>query len=124
MSKKISSVKARLFVIDQETGNILAGQRKAILNLSAELSSWIIDADSAFVESAEAYAALTDLFVAEKDVNICLEFSADRKYTGSCKINQFKPGALYKDLAQYSIKLQGDEELFMDELNISVNAIS
>lgn len=120
MSKKTSVIKVRLFIIDQETGDILAGQRKAILNLSAEAIGWTIDADSAFVESAEAYEALTDLFVAGKDVNIRLEFSADRKYTGSCKINQFKPGALYNDLAQYSIKLQGNEELLMDASNMKI----
>lgn len=114
------SKKVRLFIIDYETGNILAGQRNAILICSTESDNWNINADSMFMESDEAYEALSNAFLQDKAVKVRLEFSPGRKYTGSCTIKKFIKDIPYNDLAQYSLILQGDRALPIDELDSGI----
>lgn len=120
MSKKISVIKVRLLILEHETNRILAGQRDATLNISTKENDWNIDADSIFVESDEAHAALTKAFLEGKDVKVRLEFSPTRKYIGSCTIERFKPDAPYNDLAQYALLLQSNSELIIVEPDMRV----
>ena len=115
MGKKISDIKVRLFILDHEKGSVLASQRDAVLNRSAETMDWNVYANSMFIESEEAYTALADLFAEEKSVNAYLQFVSGRKYAGSCTIKRFKSDTPYRDLAQYSLVFEGNGSLRADE---------
>lgn len=108
-------MKARLFILNHERSNILASQRDAILNRSAETMDWNIYADSMFIESDEAYTNLAKLFAEEKSVNAYLQFLSGRKFVGSCTIKRFKSDTPYSDLAQYSLIFEGNGALLADE---------
>lgn len=134
MSKKISGMKVKLFIMDEATGKVLAGQRSATLNRSAEtidatskdsegnwkesmpgFKEWSIDADGTFVESDEAYAILEDAFINGENVNVYLEFPSGRKHTGNATITDFPIEAPYDDVVSYSVSLQGSGALAITE---------
>lgn len=127
---KISGMKVKLFIKDATTGQVLAGQRNATLNRSAEsidatskdtagfwteslqgFKSWSIDADGAFVESDVAYELLETAFLNSENVDVYLELPSGTKYEGNATITDFSLEAPYDDLVTYSISLQGSGAL-------------
>lgn len=136
---KISGMKVKLYIKDEVTGKVLAGQKSATLNRSAEtidatskdsegnwkesmpgFKEWSIDADGAFVESDEAYAILEDAFINGENVKVYLEFPSGRKYTGVSTITDFPIEAPYDDIVSYSLSLQGSGALVIAEAGVAV----
>ncbi|MCU4842306.1 phage major tail protein, TP901-1 family [Bacillus cereus] len=130
MASKVSGMKVKLYVEDSATGKVLAGQRNATLNRSAEsidatskdtegfwkeslqgFKSFSIDADGAFVQDDEAYKILETKFLNSENVDVYLEMPSGTKYRGSCTITDFSLEFPYDDLVTYSISLQGNGAL-------------
>lgn len=127
---KISGMKVKLYIEDATTGKLLAGQRNATLNRSAEsidatskdtagfwkesvagFKEWSIEADGAFVESDVAYGLLETAFLNSENVNVYLELPSGTKYKGNATITDFSLEAPYDDLVTYSLSLQGSGAL-------------
>ncbi|SIT90631.1 phage major tail protein, TP901-1 family [Edaphobacillus lindanitolerans] len=127
---KISGMKVKLFIKDAATGKILAGQRNATLNRSAEtidstskdtegfwkesiagFKEWSIDSDGAFIETDEAYAVLESAYLNSENVDVYLEFPSGRKYEGNATITDFSLEVPYDDLVTWSLALQGSGAL-------------
>lgn len=130
MASKISGMKVKLYIKDATTGKVLAGQRNATLNRSAEsidatskdtegfwteslqgFKSWSIDADGAFVQDDVAYGILETAFLNSENVDVYLELPSGTKYEGNATITDFSLEAPYDDLVTYSISLQGNGAL-------------
>lgn len=130
---KVSGMKVKLYIMEAGTGKVLAGQRNATLNRSAEtidatskdtegfwteslqgFKSFSIDADGAFVESDEAYASLEAAFVNSENVDVYLEMPSGTKYKGNCTITDFSLEFPYDDLTTYSLSLQGNGALITE----------
>lgn len=130
MAGKVSGMKVKLFIKEAMTGKVLAGQRNATLNRSAEsidatskdtegfwkesiqgFKEFSIDADGAYVESDEAYKILEDAFLASENVDVYLEMPSGTKYEGNCTITDFSLEFPYDDLVTYSISLAGNGAL-------------
>ncbi|MCX2828364.1 phage major tail protein, TP901-1 family [Bacillus pseudomycoides] len=127
---KITGMNCKLYIKDATTGKLLAGQRNATLNRSAEsidatskdtagfwkeslqgFKEWSVDADGAFVESDEAYGLLEQAFIDSTNVVVYLQLPSGTKYEGSCTITDFRLEMPYDDLVTYSISLQGSGAL-------------
>ncbi|MCT9858221.1 phage major tail protein, TP901-1 family [Priestia megaterium] len=127
---KISGMKVKLFIKDATTGKLLAGQRNATLNRSAEsidatskdtagfwkesvagFKEWSIEADGAFVESDVAYGLLETAFLNSENVDIYLELPSGTKYEGNATITDFSNEFPFDDLVTYSISFQGSGAL-------------
>ena len=111
------------------TGVVLAGQRSATLNRSAEtidtttkdgdgwaesesgMKSWSIDCDGAYIESDAAYGTLETAFLAGTKVDAYIQFPSGAKYSGKVVITDFPLEFPYDDLVTYSISLQGSGAL-------------
>lgn len=130
MSGKVSGMKVKLFIKEAMSGKVLAGQRNATLNRSAEsidatskdtegfwkesiqgFKEWSIDCDGAFIESDEAYKILETAFLASENVDVYLELPSGTKYEGNATITDFSLEAPYDDLVTWSIALQGNGAL-------------
>jgi TP901-1 family phage major tail protein len=129
---KVSGMKVKLYIKSATTGQILAGQRNATLNRSAEtidttskdtegfwteslqgFKSFSIDADGAFVQDDAAYATLETAFVNSENVDVYLEMPSGIKYEGNCTITDFSLEFPYDDLTTYSLSLQGNGALLV-----------
>lgn len=127
---KVSGMKVKLYVEDEVTGKVLAGQRNATLNRSAEsidatskdtegfwkeslqgFKSFSIDADGAYVTDDEAYQILENKFLNSENVKVYLQMPSGTKYAGECTITDFSLEFPYDDLVTYSISLQGSGSL-------------
>ena len=127
-------MKVKLFIKDATTGKVLAGQRNATLNRSAEsidatskdtagfwkesvagFKEFSIEADGAFVESDVAYGLLETAFLNSENVDIYLELPSGTKYEGNATITDFSLEAPYDDLVTYSLSLQGNGALNVTE---------
>lgn len=130
MAGKVSGMKVKLFIKDATTGQVLAGQRNATLNRSAEsidatskdtegfwqeslqgFKSFSIDADGAFVQDDAAYQILETAFLNSENVDAYIEMPSGTKYEGNCTITDFSLEFPYDDLVTYSISLQGSGAL-------------
>jgi TP901-1 family phage major tail protein len=133
MAGKVNGMKVKLFVEDAATGKVLAGQKNATLNRSAEtidatskdtdgfwteslqgFKSWSIDCDGAFVTDDEAYAILEEAFVAGENVNVFLQMPSGTKYKGNATITDFPIEAPYDDIVTYSVSLTGNGALVIE----------
>lgn len=129
---KVSGMKVKLYIKSATTGQILAGQRNATLNRSAEtidatskdtegfwteslqgFKSFSIDADGAFVQDDAAYGILETAFVNSENVDVYIEMPSGTKYEGNCTITDFSLEFPYDDLTTYSISLQGSGALLV-----------
>lgn len=127
---KISGMKVKLFIKEAATGNVLAGQRNATLNRSAEtidatskdtegnwtesipgFKSWSIDSDGAFVVDDVAYETLEMAYLNGENVDVYLELPSGNKYEGNATITDFPIEAPYDDVVTYSVSLQGNGKL-------------
>lgn len=130
MAGKITGMNVKVFIKDATTGHVLAGQKNAKLNRSAEtidatskdtVGNWkeslqgfkefSIDCDGAFVQDDVAYGLLETAFLDSKPVEVYLEFPSGTKYEGSCTITDFSLEFPYDDLSTYSVSLQGSGAL-------------
>lgn len=130
MSGKMSGMKCKLFIHDGLNGSLLAGQRNATLNRSAEtidatskdtegnwteslpgFKSFSIDSDGAFVVDDVAYQTLETKFVNSENVVVYIEMPSGTKYVGECTITDFSLEFPYDDLTTYSLSLQGSGAL-------------
>jgi len=130
MGNKITGMKVKLYIIDNETGKILAGQRNATLSRSADtidatskdtegfwkeslqgFKEWSIDADGCYVTDDEAYSILESAFLNSDNVDVYLEMPSGEKMKGNCSISDFSLEAPYDDLVTYSLSLQGNGAL-------------
>lgn len=125
MSGKQSGMKVKLWIHKAGTDQVLAGQKNATLNRSAETidsttkqsdgwtesiqgaKSWSIDADGAFVESDEAFSILEEAFLNSEPVAVYIEFPSKRRYLGKAIINDIPLDFPYDDLVTYSLSLTG-----------------
>ena len=124
--KKQAGMKVKLWIHKEGTDQVLAGQRNATLNRSAEtidatskdsegfwteslagFKSFSIDCDGAFVESDEAYEILEDAFMNNEAVTVYIEFPSGRRYVGKTVISDFPLEMPFDDLVSYSLSLQG-----------------
>jgi TP901-1 family phage major tail protein len=127
---KMTGMQCKVFIVDAGTGRVLAGQRNATLNRSAEsidatskdtvgfwkeslqgFKEWSIDCDGAFVESDQAYGILETAFLNSENVQAYIELPSGTKYEGECTITDFSLDMPYDDLVTYSISLQGSGAL-------------
>lgn len=130
MAGKITGMQVKLYVMQAETGVVLAGQKNATLNRSADsidatskdtagfwkesmqgFKEYSIDADGAFVTDDAAYAALETAYLNSENVDVYLQFPSGQKYSGNCSITDFSLDAPYDDLVSYKISLQGNGAL-------------
>lgn len=128
--KKVAGMKVKLYIMDGISGKVLAGQKNATLNRSAETidstskdsdGNWkesvpgykefSIDADGAFVANDEAYEILETSYVNGEAVKAYLEFPSGSKYVGSCIITDLPLEIPFDDLVSYSVSLQGSGAL-------------
>lgn len=129
---KITGMNCKVYVLDV-TGKILAGQRNATLNRSAEsidatskdtagfwkeslqgFKEWSIDCDGAFVEGDEAYVKLENAFLNSENVTIWIQLPSGIKYGGTATITDFSLEFPYDDLVTYSLSLMGSGALNAD----------
>lgn len=121
--------KVKVYIGAVATGKVLAGQRSATLNRSAEtidtttkdgngwaesevgMKSWSIDCDGAFIESDVAYTELEAAFLAGANVEVYVQFPSGAKYAGEAAITDFPLEFPFDDLVTYSISLQGSGAL-------------
>ncbi|SFG70742.1 phage major tail protein, TP901-1 family [Sporolactobacillus nakayamae] len=127
---KITGMKVKLYVMQAATGKVLAGQKNATLNRSADsidatskdtegfwkesmqgFKEWSIDADGAFVADDAAYGVLEDAYLNSENVDVYLEFPSGAKYEGNCAITDFSLDAPFDDLVTYKLSLQGNGAL-------------
>lgn len=130
---KITGMQVKLYVMDV-TGKVLAGQKNATLNRSADsvdatskdtagfwkenlagFKEFSIDADGAYVVDDAAYEALETAFINSESVDVYLEFPSGKKYSGNCIITDFSLEAPFDDLVSYNISLQGSGALTVTE---------
>lgn len=116
--------------LDTPDPKVLAGQRGATLNRSADtidgtskdseggwkenlqgFKEWGVDCDGALVASDEAYDHLEEQFEAGEPVNVIIELESGKQYKGAAIITDFPIEMPYDDLATYSISLTGAKEL-------------
>lgn len=128
--KKVAGMKVKLYIMDGTSGKVLAGQKNATLNRSAETidstskdsdGNWkesvpgykefSIDADGAFVANDEAYEILETSYVNGEAVKAYLEFPSGSKYVGTCIITDLPLEIQFDDLVSYSVSLQGSGAL-------------
>lgn len=131
---KISGMKVKLFIKDATTGKILAGQRNASLNRSAEtidatskdsdghwqesiqgFKSWTIDCDGAFVQDDVAYSILETAYLNSENVDVYIEMPSGTKYEGNATITDLSMEFPYDDLTTWSLSLQGNGPLSIIE---------
>ena len=125
----ISGVKVKVSIKDSTTGKVLAGQRGATLNRSADtidatskdgagwqqniagLKSWSIDADGIFVESDEAYDILENAYLNSEEVTASIVLPSGSQYEGLVIITDLPLEAPHDDLVTYSVSLTGSGQL-------------
>ena len=127
---KMQGMKCKVFIVDQETDEVLAGQRNATLNRSAEtidatskdtegywkenlqgFKEWGVDCDGALVESDTAYTILEEKFLNSENVDVKIIMGSGTEYTGNAVITDFPLDMPYDDLVTYSISLTGSGPL-------------
>lgn len=127
---KMQGMKCKVYIVDQETDKVLAGQRNATLNRSAEtidatskdtegywkenlqgFKEWSIDCDGALVESDEAYAILEEKFLNSENVDVKIIMGSGTEYTGNAVLTDFPLDMPYDDLVTYSLSLTGSGPL-------------
>lgn len=130
MSGKMSGLKCKVYIGDALSGTILAGQRSATLNRSAEtidatskdseggwkeslsgFKEWSIDCDGAFVTNDVAYKTLEQNFMNSENLAVYIEMPSGTKYVGEATITDFPLEFPYDDLVTWSITLQGSGAL-------------
>lgn len=128
---KMKGMKCLVKIVEgEDASKVLAGQRSATLNRSAEtldgtskdseggwtenlqgFKEWSVDCDGALVESDEAYDHLEAQFEAGEPVNVIVELASGKQYEGPAIITDFPIEMPYDDLATYSISLTGAKAL-------------
>ncbi|MGY6209509.1 phage major tail protein, TP901-1 family [Cytobacillus firmus] len=127
---KIQGMKCKVFIHKAGTSMVLAGQRNATLNRSAEtidatskssegnwkeslpgFKEFSIDCDGAFVTDDGAYIVLEEEFINGNTVDVYLEMPNGSKYFGNAVITDLPLEFPYDDLATYSVSLQGNGAL-------------
>lgn len=127
---KVSGMKVKVFIEQEGTGKVLAGQRGASLSRSAEtidatskdtdgfwtesiagFKSFSIDCDGAFVTDDLAYGILETSFLNSENVNVYIEMPSGKKYRGNCTITDLSLDIPFDDIITYSISLQGNGAL-------------
>lgn len=129
---KVKGVNCKLYIVEGDPANptILAGQRNATLNRSADtiettakdseggwkenevaFKEWSIDADGLLVESDVAYDALEEKFNNSEKVDVVVMMQNGSKYTGKAVLNDFPIEMPYDDMATYSSSFTGDGPL-------------
>jgi len=130
LAGKISGMKVRLFIEDATSGKVLAGQKNATLNRSAEtidatskdsegnwtesipgMKNWSIDADGAFVTDDEAYGILETAFLDGENVNVYIQMPSGTKFKGNATIVDLPLEAPFDDILSYSVSLTGNGAL-------------
>ncbi|ADU30364.1 phage tail tube protein [Evansella cellulosilytica] len=133
MAKKVKGVQCKIYVVDDiesENPTILAGQRNATLNRSAEtmdstakdsdggwkeneagFKEWSVDADGLLVESDDAYDLIEDRFNASEKIGVIATLPNGKKYLGTAVITDFPIDMPYEDLATYSTAFTGSGAL-------------
>ncbi len=115
---------------DPTNPKVLAGQRNATLNRSAEtldatskdtagywkenlqgFKEWSVDCDGVLVESDTALGALEDRFLNSENVNVVIELASGTTYQGNAVITDFPIEMPYDDLVTYSLSLTGSGAL-------------
>lgn len=133
MAKKVQGVKCKVYVVEDieaTTLSVLAGQRNATLNRSAEtlestskdseggwkeneagFKEWSVDADGLLVESDEAYDMIEEKFMNGEKIGVVVELASGKKYKGYSIITDFPIELPYDDLASYTTAFTGDGAL-------------
>lgn len=127
---KMTGMAVKLYVVDNATGNVLAGQRNASLKRTADsidstskdtagfwkeslqgFKSFSIDADGCFIESDAAYATLENAFLNSTNVDVYIELPSGTQYKGNCTIKEFSLEFPYDSLSTYKLSLDGSGAL-------------
>ncbi|WLR41673.1 phage major tail protein, TP901-1 family [Bacillus carboniphilus] len=127
---KMQGMKCKVYIKDNDTDKVLAGQRNATLNRSSEtldgtskdsngfwkenlqgFKEWSIDCDGALVESDEAYGILEDKWLNSENVEIVVVMGSGTKYEGNAILTDFPIDMPYDDLVTYSMSLTGSGAL-------------
>lgn len=131
---KQKGMKCKLYIVDgtdplNPTDKVLAGQRNATLNRSAETldatskdsngwkeneqgyKEWSVDADGVLVESDVAYGILETKWLNGENVNVVVIMESGTEYAGSAVITDFPLDMPYDDLVTYSLSLTGSGPL-------------
>ncbi|MDQ0269014.1 phage major tail protein, TP901-1 family [Cytobacillus purgationiresistens] len=115
---------------DPNSPKVLAGQRNATLNRSAEtldatskdtegywkenlqgFKEWSVDCDGVLVGSDSALAILEDQFLNSENVDVVIELASGTTYQGNAVITDFPIDMPYDDLVTYSLSLTGSGAL-------------
>lgn len=127
MSKQ-KGINCKVAVVDDITSKVIAGQRNATLNRSAEtldasskdsdwkenlqgMKEWSVDADGLLIESDEAYQYLEDKYMAGENIDVEITMGSGTKYSGNVVITDFPLEMPYDDLVTYSVSLTGSGPL-------------
>jgi TP901-1 family phage major tail protein len=131
---KMQGMKCKVYIVDTTTDTVLAGQRSATLNRSAEtidatskdtegywkenlqgFKEWSIDCDGALVESDAAYALLEGKFLNSENVDVKIIMGSGTEYSGNAVLTDFPLDMPYDDLVTYSLSLTGSGALTKTE---------
>lgn len=130
---KMQGMKCLVKIVDSttpEAPKVLAGQRNATLNRSAEtldatskdttgywkenlqgFKEWSVDCDGVLVESDAAYEILETKFLNSENVDVVIEMGSGTTYKGNAVITDFPIDMPYDDLVTYSLSLMGSGSL-------------
>lgn len=132
---KMQGMKCKVYIVDNTdplnpVETVLAGQRNATLNRSAEtidatskdtegywkenlqgFKEWSIDCDGALVESDAAYAKLEEKFLNSENVDVKIIMGSGTEYSGNAVLTDFPLDMPYDDLVTYSLSLTGSGAL-------------
>ena len=121
-------MKCKVEIVDGETQKVLAGQRDATLNRSAETldatskdsdgwkenetgyKEWSIDAGGLLIQNDEAYDHLEEKWFEGENLDVIVTIG-NKKYAGNAVLTDFPSELPYEDLVTYSISLQGSGPL-------------
>lgn len=124
---KQKGIKCKVAVVDDLDANqVLAGQRDATLNRSAEtidatskdsdgwkeneigLKEWSVDAGGLLIESDVSYGILEEKFMNDEKVTVVVTLASGTEYKGQAIITDFPVELPYEDLVTYTVSFTGD----------------
>ena len=130
MRRNISGMMSKLYIVDNATEKIIAGQRGANISRTADtidttskdsegywresiqgFKDWSVSTDGIYVTNDEALRYLQERFENSQNVDVILVMEDGVTFSGEATISDFSMDVPYDDAVNYSLTLQGSGPL-------------